>query len=80
MKVEYFPTKNWYISKRNMVLFGVNLNTVKGKTIQSQRARNIITLHYSMYQNVSKNVISIVTRTHFKCIQLTLLKTNPFKP
>ena len=21
MKVEYFPTKNWYISKRNMELF-----------------------------------------------------------
>ena len=49
MKVEYFPTKNWYISKRNMVLFAVNLNTVKGKTIQRQKARNIITLHYSMY-------------------------------
>ena len=39
MKVEYFPTKNWYISKRNMVLFAVNLNTVKGKTIQRQKGQ-----------------------------------------
>ena len=74
MRVEYFPTKNWYISKRNMVLFGVNLNTVKGKTIQRQKGQK----HYYI---ALFNVPECKQKCHLDCNEDTLqmYPTDAFK-
>ena len=52
MKVEYFPTKNWYISKRNMESFEDSVQPCHWKVFKCQAFGWLRTLYTGLAKNV----------------------------
>ena len=54
MEVEYFPTKNWYISKRNMELFEDRVQPCHCKVFKCQALGWLHTLYTGLARNKNK--------------------------
>ena len=52
MKIEYFPTKNWYISKRNMESFEDRVQSCHWKVFKCQAFGWLRTLYTGLAKNV----------------------------
>ena len=58
MKVEYFPTKNWYISKRNMELFEDRVQPCHWKVFK--KGCQHPSHKFEIFWQVAQNLISLL--------------------
>ena len=58
MKVEYFPTKNWYISKRNMELFEDRVQPCHWKVSKCQALGWLRTLYTGLAKTSSSKLLA----------------------
>ena len=59
MKVEYFPTKNWYISKRNMELFEDRVQPCHWKVFKCQALGWLRTLYTGLARNIKFEIFRL---------------------
>ena len=57
MKVEYFPTKNWYISKRNMELFVDRVQPCHWKVFKCQAFGWLRTIYTGLAENIKFEIL-----------------------
>ena len=57
MKVEYFPTKNWYIPERNMELFEDRVQPCHRKIFKCQAFGWLRTLYTRLAKNVKFEIL-----------------------
>ena len=84
MKVEYFPTRNWYISKRNMELFEDRVQPCRWKVFKCQALGWLHTLYTGLARNIKCEIFRLpgsawgllIKVEHFRINTLWISKRN----